>query len=164
MSRDRFVTLIRDFCKRCNIDDAVGIADGGVVEVSGVPISIVHSEKIDPRSILLTCDMGECPRHNEGEFYAKFLQKNFYFSSTRGPAFTIDPTSGRVLLVQSLDLNELTTEQLQERLSNLATEAVTWRYLPRDLPRLSPPDELPRSGPLAAAPAHGHSLYRLARR
>src|SRR5262245_37219650 len=100
MSRDRFTRLVHDFCKECGIADDQHVANGGNLVVRGAPMSLVHSEKIDPLLVQIHCDMGGLPTDGAAATYARLLQKNFYLRSVRGPAFTIDPSTRRILLIQ----------------------------------------------------------------
>jgi hypothetical protein len=162
MSKERFTRLIHDFCARCGITNANDIANGGSLMVHGVALSIVYSEKIDPLLVQIFCDMGECPTTKVAEAYAKLLQKNFYFKSVRGPAFTVDPTCGRILLIQDCELDMLTAERLIQRLSYVADEASLWHYLPPNVAQLGDASGRPAPTP-APLVLHSH-LRQLARR
>jgi len=162
MSKDRFINLVRDFCRDSKIADAMAIVNGRTVEAYGVQMSIMHIETQDTPLVLLFCDMGERPRKNEVDLYAKLLQKNFYLSSVGGPSFSIDPTSGRVSLVQSCELDSLTPKLLAEQLSDLANEANGWRYLPSSVAQLD--DDIQRP-PIVARPSSSvRGLQQIARR
>jgi hypothetical protein len=157
VSGNRFISLIQDFCRSARIADAMGIVNGGTVEAHGVQMSIMHVETTNPPLVMLFCDMGERPRQSEGAIYTKLLQKNFYLSSVRGPSFSIDPTNGRVCLVQACDLDALTPELLAERLSNLANEANGWHYLPSSVAQI---DDALHSPPIAIPPASSASSLK----
>lgn len=162
MSKDRFINLIREFCRNHKIDDHMRIVHGGAVEAYGVQMTVVFAEVLDPPLVTLLCDMGERPSQREGDLYAKLLQKNFYLTSIGGPSFSIDPGSNRVSLIQSVALDSLTAESLADRLSNLANEANGWRYLPSTVAQIDDGIPLPS---IARKPASAaRSLHQLARR
>lgn len=130
MNRDRFVRLIVDFCAHCGISDAMGIVRGGPVEVEGVNFSLTYFEGIDPRLLLIYCDIAAVPKGEEAQTYSLILSKNFYLSAHGGPVFTLEPDSGRILMARAEDLEILTPPGLVQGLQKLSVVARSWREPP----------------------------------
>ena len=139
MNKDRFVALIRDFCRHNGIDDAMAVVHGRPVEIDGVAFSLVHSETIDPRLLLVYCDIAPAPVGTEIETYSGLLRKNLYLGTSRGPVFGIAPDTGRILMSHTEELAELTPQRLLERLLALVTQARAWREAPPGDTRADPP-------------------------
>ena len=127
MSRERFVRLILDLCDQCAIGDGMSIVHGAPLEVDGVLFSLMQSERLDPRLLLIYCDIGSPTPGSEAKAYARLLSKNFYFSAQRGPVFTIAPETGRIMMVQTEDLGEVAPLVLASKLQALVVQARAWQ-------------------------------------
>lgn len=130
MNKDRFVAVIRDFCSRCGIADAMGIVHGQAVDVDGVSFSLVYSEQLDPRLLLICCDIAAVPPTGQKKVLTDLLVKNFYESASRGPVLGISPDTGRIVMNHTETLDGLTADGLVASLQNLSQYALTWREVP----------------------------------
>jgi hypothetical protein len=130
LDRNRFASLIVGYCKLCGIDSPMDIVHGAPVETDGVLFSLIHSDRVNPRMLLIFSDVGDPPQDGDADAYYAILSKNFVFGARRGPVFAISPESGRLLLIQAEDLAELTPTLLADRLEELAKHARQWRENP----------------------------------
>ena len=127
MSQDRFVRLIVEFCQLTKLEDPARIVQGGAIELDDVPFSLLYSEKINPRALLLYCEFGVPPSGHEAEACRILLEKNlFRYDGDGGPAFTMS-AAGKILCAHRLLLAHATALQLYDLLSDLAGKAQQWR-------------------------------------
>src|SRR5438552_16192064 len=112
MDRNRFANLIVGYCELCGVGSPMDIVHGTPVETDGVIFSLIHSERIDPRLLIILGDVGDPPQDGDTDAYYAILSQNFVFGTRRGPVFSISPDSGRLLLIQTEDLVALTPSLL----------------------------------------------------
>lgn len=127
MSKDRFVRLIEEFCQLTKLDEPARIVRGGAIELDEVSFSLLHSEKINPRVLLVYCEYGTPPSGHEAEACRILLEKNmFRYDGDGGPVFTMS-AAGKILCAQRLLLADAKAQQLYDLLSGMAEKARQWR-------------------------------------
>lgn len=127
MSKDRFVRLIEEFCQLTKLDEPARIVQGGAIELDEVPFSLLYSEKINPRALLIYCEFGTPPSGHEAEACRILLEKNlFRYDGDGGPVFTMS-TAGKILCAHRLLLADAKARQLYDLLSDMAEKAQQWR-------------------------------------
>jgi hypothetical protein len=125
MDRNHFVNLIVGYCEQVGIESPMDIVHGTPIQTDGVLFSLVYSERLDPSLILIVGDAGDAPQSDDD--HEALLLQNFAFAMRGGPAFSMSPDSGRLLLIQSEDLAKLTPPLLAKRMEELAAHARQWR-------------------------------------
>jgi hypothetical protein len=159
MDRNRFANLIVGYCEHCGIKNPMDIVHGAPITVDDVLFSLVHSDPVDPRLILLVADAGDLPQRDDGAAFYPLLLQNFASAARRGPVFSISPDSGRLLLIQSEELDSLTPVLLAQRLEELAGQVRQWNEPSSD----DEPETEAESAP--ASPRHtSHAISALHRR
>ena len=130
MNRHRYANLIEEFCKLSRLSDPATIMQGGPIEVNGIKFSMIYSEKINPDLMFIYCDFGDPPMGRDSDVYRVLLKQNLFFYKGSGPVFAISPDTGRILLAQYERLDEMTSNALLHRLSQLSIQAQSWRKDP----------------------------------
>lgn len=130
MSRHRYVNLIEKFCKLSRLSNPAAIMQGGPIEVDGIKFSLIYSEKIDPDLMFIYCDFGDPPVGRASDVYRALLKQNLFLYKGSGPVFAMAPDTGRVLLAKYERMDEITPDALLYRLSQLSTQAQSWRKDP----------------------------------
>jgi hypothetical protein len=127
MHKDHFVALVKGFCELCEIADPISIAQGSPVETQGVHFSLVHSETINPRLLLIYSEVESVPIAAQLSAYETALKKNFFSSAEQGPVLCVEPDTSRILMAYAADLSSLTPQLLVDRLKLLSQSNLGWR-------------------------------------
>ncbi|WP_414925775.1 CesT family type III secretion system chaperone [Pseudomonas zeae] len=105
-------------------DDTLSIANFHILDVA---LSVVYSPPDGDEKITIFSDFGAAPEHQELAIYKNLLETNFHFFTSRIPAFCLNPETGHILFMFTIDLPGLTPEKFHIALKALAAQTCEWR-------------------------------------
>ena len=123
----QFHQLVQDFCALTCLDDHHAIAKGSSFCVDDIECALVYLDSITPDIVYCYIDFGLPPPQRCTEVYEKMLEAKYLQLGSSNTAFTVSPSTGHVILVNSLALLGATAEILADLFSYQAQRAVEWR-------------------------------------
>ncbi|MFY0479889.1 CesT family type III secretion system chaperone [Achromobacter marplatensis] len=128
MQEHKYVALLQQFCSDLGVQDAQKMLAEGQFQADGVDFAFVHDDMTTPNYMMIFTDFGDFPRHATASILADLLRTNLYFYAGAGsPTFSLAPDTGRVVLMSTESLDELTAGKLALSVKFLAQQATEWR-------------------------------------
>ncbi|MES2354840.1 MAG: CesT family type III secretion system chaperone [Pseudomonadota bacterium] len=125
MSKQKYVELIDQVCKECDIDDPQSMYDVCDLIVMDVAFTLLYRDAFD--GIVIFCEYGEVPEENRAAILQSLLEANTYTFDFNTPCFLINPDTKHVLLRAHMLLDGLTAQDLLTTLGSYAMTAGIWR-------------------------------------
>ena len=126
MSFEQFGQVMEELSAMCGFPNPLledALCD---IQVDGINFTLLHSES-DDDNLTSACDFGEVPQALSAEILRRVLETNMIFFRGDLPRFAINPQTGRVILMASIPLENLTAETLVDILKQHASFAQEWR-------------------------------------
>lgn len=97
------------------------------ISIDGVGLMLLYSASVKNDRMFAFCDFGDVPPEREAAVMRRLLEMNFAVYQGNAPSFTIDPESGRVMLLAEVPLSEATPVNVMGFLQGLSVQANEWR-------------------------------------
>lgn len=122
-----YESLIRAFCDLVGLPDDPKLAAGASIEVSGIPMSLVHDSRTGHHQFFLHVDFGPLPSQRRLETLHQLMVHNFLTFEARGTGYGISPSTGHVVYAEAFTITDTTAGGLADQMATLAARAADWR-------------------------------------
>lgn len=125
MSKERYVELVKEFCKLVNLDQPEQVLAGNAVAIDGFDFYLSHKEETDHDVLVVHCDFGVPKTNRLLDVYRALLEANMVIYGSHSPAFMLTP-NGNVALAYHYRFDQIVPEQLLGLFVSLAEQAKEW--------------------------------------
>ena len=125
--KERYEQLIREFCSAIGFEAADNIIAGSPFEANGVEFALTYDSYATQDKVLIYTDFGPMPAHDNKAIYYTLLEENFLYAMGRGGSFSLSTTTGNIVYIESLSLDDANPRILYESFDRLSKEAKEWR-------------------------------------
>ena len=123
----QLLALLKNFSVLCNIEDEESLLDEAPIAVDGIDFYLRYDPDASPAWLTVQCDFGAVEKSRMTDVYRTLLEINLVFYAVCGPLFGVAADTGHVTFADRYRLDDITAEQLRNRLGNLAVKAKEWR-------------------------------------
>lgn len=126
MSYEMYCELIDTVCQQLGIPDPQSNYELCQINVDDNKYSLGYIEA-EPECLIAFCHFGDVPEQRAVAILRRLLEINMLMFSAQAPRFSINPDTGRVLLIIQIPLEGLTYGALMEALVIFSRIAKNWR-------------------------------------
>ena len=132
MSVANFEELTKGFCELAQVSVPVLEADSfGMVafhiRLADVNINVIYMPQNCSDHAFILVEFGAIPEDKEQDAWRALMEANFLLLQARAPTFSLNPTTGHVVLQYAYPFFEATPEGFFQAVNNIADVAVQWR-------------------------------------
>lgn len=136
--KQQFEALVRAFCEAEQFAWPDILIDGEPVELEGVEFSFLYDDEFAPDAMHLRVVFGPAPLKDETAIFQMLLNENHIGYLGEGPGFCVSPSTGNVLYMLKLPLDQTTPELLAATLVYFTEKVAEWQrtyFLPPPMAR-----------------------------
>ena len=137
--KEQFDAAMRALCEAEEIDQPSQLIDGASLDLHGVEFSFLYDEEVAAEALTLRTVFGTAPLRNETAIYQALLQQNHVGFAGNGPGFCVSPSSGQVLYLLQIPLQQATPDLLAATMLYFTGRVKEWQstfFLPAQTPAM----------------------------
>lgn len=128
MSKLKFETLLREFCKAVNVEEVDRLLETGHLRVDDFDIAVIHDEELDPELIFVYTDFGELPADRPKRLvYRSMLESNYFIANSHDGILAIQPDTKRAVMTARVNMSHVNSgTEFAQILSGYVDHAERW--------------------------------------